>query len=147
MVIEGLSCAVVESIPIVLSLPRRAVVAAARWVLLAGVHYQCMDVFIFTPTELASECSRDVAVIRFMVATVRIVHTRVQQKRPQACVFLPAVDAEEWSAGVALEKRMLALVRAVRMVVAGVPKKRRRIPIFLSAIFAELAHIIGPCRR
>ena len=78
----------------------------------------------------------------FVVAAVRVVHARVQKKRPQVCVLPPAVDAVERSAGVTLEKRMLALVRAARMMIAGVPKKRRRIAIFLSAVFAVLAHVI-----
>ena len=117
-------------------------VAAASWVLLTGVDHHCVDVFVLTPAELASECSRDVAIIRFVVATIRVVHARVQKKRPKARVLLPAVDAVERSASVALEKRMLALVRAARMLVAGVPEKRRRIPIFLSAVLTVFAHVI-----
>ena len=123
-------------------LPRRAVVSAVSWVLLTGVHHHCVNVFVLSPAELAPEGSRDVAVIRFVVATVRVVHACVQKKRPQTCVPLPAVDAVERSILVTLEERMLALVRAVRMMVAGVPEKRRRIPVFLSTVFAVLAHII-----
>ena len=116
--------------------------AAASWVLLTGVHHHCVNVFVLTPAELASEGSRDVAVIRLVVATVRIVHACVQKKRPQVCVLPSAVDAVERSASVALEKRMLTLVRTVRMMIAGVSEKRRRIPIFLSAVFAVFAHVI-----
>ena len=101
-----------------------------------------MNVFVLTSAELAAECSRDVAVIRFVVAAVRVVHACVQKKRPQVCVLPSAVDAVERSASVALEKRMLALARAVRMMIAGVSEKRRRIPIFLSAVFTVLAHVI-----
>ena len=117
-------------------------VAAASWVLLTGVHHHCVDVFVLTSAELAAECSRDVAVIRFVVAAVRVVHACVQKKRPQVCVLLAAVDAVERSAGIALEERMLAFVRAVRMMIAGVPEKRRRIPIFLSTVLAVFAHVI-----
>ena len=116
--------------------------AAASWVLLTGVHHHCVDVFVLTPAELAGEISGNVAVERFVVAAVRVVHARVQKKRPQVCVLPSAVDAVERSASVALEKRMLAFVRAVRMMIAGVPEKRRRIPIFLPAVFAVFAHVI-----
>ena len=116
-------------------------VAAASWVLLTGVHHHCVNVFVLPTAELASECSRDVAVIRFVVATVRVACARIQKESPQARVLLPAMDAVERSASVPLKKRMLALVRAARMMVAGVSEKRRRIPIFLSAIFTVLAHV------
>ena len=117
-------------------------VAAASWVLLTGVHHHRVDVFVLPTAELASECSRNVAVKWFVVTPVRVVHARVQKKRPQVCVLPSAVDAVERSAGVALEERMLAFVRAVRMMIAGVPEKRRRIPIFLSAVLAVFAHVI-----
>ena len=117
--------------------------ATASWILLTGVHHHCVNVFELPTAELASECSRDIAVIRFVVAPVRIAYARVQKKSPQARVLLPAMDAVERSASVALEKRMLALARAVRMMIAGVPEKRPRIPIRLSAVFAVLAH--GTC--
>jgi len=100
-----------------------------------------VNVFVLPTAELASECSRDVAVIRFVVATVRVACARIQKESPQARVLLPAMDAVERSASVALEKRMLTLVRTARMMVAGVSEKRRRIPIFLSAVFAVLAHV------
>ena len=118
--------------------------AAASWVLLTGVHHHCVNVFVLPTAELASEGSRDVAVKRFVVASVRVACARIQKESPQARVLLPAMEAVERSASVALEKRMLALVRAVRMMVAGVPEKRRRIPVFLSAVFAVFAHVAPP---
>ena len=120
--------------------------AAASWVLLAGVHYQRVDIFILTTAELASECSRDIAIECLMIAAVRIVYTCIQKKRPQTCVPLPAVDAVKRSASIALEKRMIALVWTTWMMVAGITQKRRRIPIFLSAVFAVLAHVTLLCR-
>ena len=121
--------------------------AAASWVFDAGVQDHRADVLECPPTELAGEIAGNVAVKRLVVAPVRIVYARVQKKRPQVCVLPSAVDAVERSAGVALEKRMLAFVRAVRMMIAGVPEKRRRIPIFLSAVFAVFAHVTCLCRR
>ena len=116
--------------------------AAASWVFDTGVQDHRADVLECPPAELAGEISGNVAVIRFVVAPVRIVDARVHKESPQARVLLPAMDAVERSASVALEKRMLALVRTARMMVAGVSEKRRRIPIFLSAVFAVLAHVI-----
>ncbi len=120
--------------------------AAASWVLLTGVHHHRVDVFVLPTAELASECSRDVAVERFVVAAVRVVHACVQKKRPQVCVLPSAVDAVERSAGVALEQGVIALVGAVRMMIAGVPEKRSRIPIRLAAVFTVLAHILHTFR-
>ena len=72
------------------ALPRRAVAPAASWVLLTGVHHHCVNVFVLTPTELASEGSRNVAVIRLMVAAVRIVHiSKLINITLDACSFLP----------------------------------------------------------
>ena len=115
--------------------------AAACWVFDTGVQDHRADVLECPPAELAGEIAGYVTVERFVVATVRIVHACVQKKRPQVCVLLPAVDAVERPAGIALEECMLALVRTARMMVAGVPEKRCRIPIFLSAVFAVLAHV------
>jgi len=77
--------------------------AAASWVLLTGVHHHCVNVFVLPTAELASECSRDVAIIRFVVATVRIVYARVHKKSPQARVLLPTMNTVERTVGVALE--------------------------------------------
>ena len=116
--------------------------ATASWFFDTGVQDHRADVLECPPAELAGEIAGNVAVERLVVAPVRIAYARVQKQSPQARVSLPAVDAEEWSAGVALEKRMLALVRTARMMIAGVPEKRRRIPIFLSAVLAVFAHVI-----
>ena len=47
----------------------------------------------------------------------------------------------ERAVGFALEQGVMTLVGAVWMMVAGVPEKRPRIPIRLSAVFAVLAHV------
>ena len=112
--------------------------AAASWVLDAGVQDHCADVLERPPAELAGEIAGNVAVKRFVVAPVRIVDARVQKKRPQARVLLPAVHAVERAVGVALEQGVIAT--PARMACAGVMEKRPRIPIRLSAVFTVLAH-------
>ena len=103
-----------------------------------------MDVLECPPAELAGEIAGNVAVERLVVATVRIVDARVQKKRPQARVLLPAVYAVERAVGVALEQGVVA--PSARMACAGVKEKRPCIPILLSAVFAVLAHVTGLCR-
>ena len=120
-------------------------VAAASWVLLTGIQDHHAEVLECPPAELAGEISGNVAVIRFVVATVRIVDARVHKESPQARVFLPAVHAVERAVGVALEQGVIA--PSARMACAGVMEKRPRIPIRLSAVFAVLAHVTCLCRR
>ena len=78
-------------------------VAAASWVFDAGVQDHRADVLECPPAELAGEIAGNVALERLVVAAVRVVHARVQKKRPQVCVLPSAVDAVERSAGIALE--------------------------------------------
>ena len=119
--------------------PRRAVAAAASWVLDAGVQDHCADVLERPPAELAGEIAGNVAVERLVVVAVRIVDACVQKQRPQARVLLPAVHTVERTVGVALEQGVIAT--SARMACAGVMEKRPRIPIRLSAVFAVLAHV------
>ena len=114
--------------------------AAASWVFGATVQDHRADVLECPPAELAGEIAGNVAVERFVVATVRVVYACVQKKSPQARVPLPAVYAVERAASIALEQSMIAAPS--RMVHAGIAKKRRRIAIFLTAVFAVLAHVI-----
>ena len=114
--------------------------AAASWVFDTGVQDHRADVLECPPAELAGEIAGNVAVERLVVATVRIVYARVQKKRPQARVLLPAVHAVERAVGVALEQGVIAT--SARMACAGVMEKRPRIPIRLSAVFAVLAHAV-----
>ena len=126
-------------------LPRRAVATAASWVFGATVQDHRADVLECPPAELAGEIAGNVAVERFVVATVRIAYARVQKKSPQARVLLPAVDAVERAVGVALEQGVIA--PSARMTCAGIMEKRPRIPIRLSAVFAVLTHVTCLCRR
>jgi len=57
-------------------------VADASWVLLAGVHHQCMDVFIFTPTELAGEIAGNGCTILAHVTTSQISTSQLPNFRP-----------------------------------------------------------------
>ena len=116
--------------------------AAASWVFDTGVKDHRADVLKCPPAELAGEIAGNVAVERFVVATIRVVYARVQKKRPQARVPLTAVYAVERAASVALKQSVIAA--PARMVYAGITKKRRRIAIFLPAVFAVFAHIISP---
>ena len=113
--------------------------AAASWVFDTGVQDHRTDVLECPHAELAGEIAGNVAVERLVVATVRIVYTRVQKKRPQARVLLPAVYAVERAVGVALEQGVVAT--SARMACAGVKEKRSRVSIRLSAVFAVLAHV------
>ncbi len=122
---------------------RRAVAAAASWIFDTGVYYHRADVLECPPAELAGEIAGNVAVERLVVAPVRIVDARVQKKRPQARVLLPAVHAIERAVGVALEQGVIA--PSARMARAGVMEKRPRIPIRLSTVFAVLAHVTCLC--
>ena len=117
-------------------------VAAASWVFDTGVKDHRTDVLKCPPAELAGEIAGNVAVERFVVAAVRVVYARVQKKSPQARVLLPTVYAVERAASIALEQSVIAAPS--RMVHAGIAKKRRRIAIFLTAVFAVLAHITSP---
>ena len=119
--------------------------AAASWVFDTGVQDHRADVLECPPAELAGEIAGNVAVERLVVAPVRIVDARVQKKRPQAPVLLPAVHAIERAVGVALKQGVIAT--SARMACAGVMEKRPRIPIRLSAVFAVLAHATCLCRR
>ena len=114
--------------------------AAASWVLLAGVHHHRMDVFVLPTAELASEGSGDVAVKRFVVTSVRIVHASVQEQITQARVPLAAVHTVERAVGITLKQGVIALIGAAWMMVAGIPEKRPRIPIFLPTVLAVFAH-------
>ena len=113
--------------------------AAASWVFDTGVQDHRADVLECPPAELAGEIAGNVAVERFVVATVRIAYARVQKKSPQARVLLPAVYAVERAVGVALEQGVVA--PPARMACAGVKEKRPRVSIRLSAVFAVLAHV------
>ena len=114
--------------------------AAASWVFDTSVQDHRADVLECPPAELAGEIAGDVAVERLVVAPVRIAYARVQKKSPQARVLLPTEYAVERAASIALEQSMIAAPS--RMVHAGIAKKRRRIAIFLTAVFAVLAHVI-----
>ena len=111
------------------------------WVFDTGVQDHRADVLECPPAELAGEIARNVAVERFVVASVRIACACIQKESPQARVLLPAMDAVERAVGVALEQGVVA--PSARMASAGVKEKRPRIPIRLSAVFAVLAH--GTC--
>ena len=114
---------------------------------MTGVQDHRADVLECPPAELAGEIAGNIAIEWFVVATVRIVYARVHKKSPQARVLLTAVNAVERAVGVALEQGVITLVRTVRMMVAGVPEKRSRIPIRLATVFAVLAHVACLCRR
>ena len=118
---------------------------AASWVFDTGVQDHRADVLECPPAELTGEIAGNVAVERLVVAPVRIVDARVQKKRPQARVLLPAVHTVERTVGVALEQGVIAT--SARMACAGIMEKRPRIPIRLSAVFAVLAHVTCLCRR
>ena len=119
--------------------------AAASWVFDTGVQDHRADVLECPPAELAGEIAGNVAVERLVVAPVRIAYARVQKKRPQARILLPAVNAIERAVGVALEQGVVA--PSTRMACAGVKEKRPRVSIRLSAVFAVLAHVTFLCRR
>ena len=93
-------------------------VAAASWVFDTSVQDHRADVLECPPAELAGEIAGDVAIERFVVATVRIVDARVKKKRPQTRVLLPAVHAVERAVGVALEQGVITT--PARMARAGV---------------------------
>ena len=65
--------------------------------------------------------------------------TGVQDHRADVPECPPAELAGEIAGKVSVERLVVA---TVRMMVASVPEKRRRIPVFLSAVFAVLAHVI-----
>ena len=114
--------------------------AATFWVAGASAGHHAANVAEFPPAELAGEIAGNVAVERFVVAAVRIVYARVQKKRPQTRVLLPAVHAVERAVGVALEQGVIA--PSAWMARAGVKEKRPRVSIRLSAVFAVLAHAV-----
>ena len=99
-----------------------------------------MDVFVLPTAELASEGSGDVAVKRFVVTSVRIVHASVQEQITQARVPLAAVHTVERAVGITLKQGVIALIGAAWMMVAGIPEKRPRISIFLPTVLAVFAH-------
>ena len=119
--------------------------ATASWVFDTGVQDHRADVLECPPAVLAGEITGNIAVERFVVATVRIAYARVQKKSPQARVLLPAVYAVERAVGIALEQGVIA--PSARMACAGVNEKRSRVSIRLSAVFAVLAHVTCLCRR
>ena len=119
--------------------------AAASWVLDAGVQDHCADVLERPPAELAGEIAGNVAVKRFVVTSVRIMHARVQKKRTQARVLLPAVDTVERAVDIALEQGVIAT--SARMACAGVMEKRPRISIRLPTVFTVLTHTTRLCLR
>lgn len=81
--------------------------AACRILRTRATHHRA-DVLEGTPAELTGEVAVNPPLVGFVVATVRIVQTRIQHKRTEIVVLLPAMDAEERPFLVALEERVFA---------------------------------------
>ena len=113
---------------------------AAGRILRAGIQHHRADVVLGAPAELAGEVATDPALIGFVVASIRIVLTRIQHERTEIVVLLTAMDAEEWPILVALEERVLAA--PVGMMQTRIRQQRPRVVVLLSAVFAIFAHLI-----
>lgn len=67
------------------------------------------DVAVFTSAVLAGERAVRVALERFVVPTVRVVHAAVGHQRAERRVFLAAVEADERTVLIALKQGVLAV--------------------------------------
>ena len=114
-------------------------VPAAFGVLGAAVGDEGAEAWVGAPAELAAEGAVRVALERFVVRSVRIVHAAVGHQRAERRVLLAAVDAEERAVLVALEESVPSLPESARMMGAGIREQALCIRVLLSAVLAVFA--------
>ena len=92
----------------VIKLPYRRMLAAACRVLHAGIQHHRADVSESSPAELAGEVAVNPTLVGFVVASIRIVRTRIQHERTEVVALHSAMNAVERPFLVALNERVLA---------------------------------------